>query len=206
MRHLTLEELARLVDEPPTEPEAAHLAGCGECTVELRALQFQSKALGSLTDLSAPAGQWRTIEGKMDPSVAVANQYPKRAALRVAAAVFLFLLGAATGVLSPWGEGSRESVGTGEADSSGPLQAAAELAAAEAEYLRALTSYVAWSDDGVGLDPLNRLAALEGIVLTTRAALRDAPADPVINNYHLTALGHREALLRQLEAAEAEWF
>ena len=62
-----------------------------------------------------------------------------------------------------------------------------------------------------GLDPLNRLAVLEGIVLTTGAALREAPADPVINNYHLTALGQREALIRQIERmdrvrSDDEWF
>ena len=62
-------------------------------------------------------------------------------------------------------------------------------------------------------DPVNRLAALEGIVLTTRAALNEAPADPVINGYHLTALEQRDAILRQIQAQpapdednEQEWY
>ena len=51
------------------------------------------------------------------------------------------------------------------------------------------------------------IAALEGIMLTTEAALREAPADPIINNYHLTALGQRDALVRELQLAEnQEWF
>ena len=58
------------------------------------------------------------------------------------------------------------------------------------------------------MDPLNQLAALEGIVLTTRAALEEAPADPVINGYHLSALGQRDAILRQIDARadEEPWF
>jgi hypothetical protein len=51
---------------------------------------------------------------------------------------------------------------------------------------------------------VSRLAALEGIVLTTRSALREAPADPVINSYHLTALGQRDELLRQIEESGTE--
>ena len=61
---------------------------------------------------------------------------------------------------------------------------------------------------------MSRLAALEGIVLTTRAALNEAPADPVINGYHLTALEQRDALLRELQEApvhssddnQQEWY
>ena len=60
---------------------------------------------------------------------------------------------------------------------------------------------------------MSRLAALEGIVLMTGAALSEAPADPVINGYHLTALEQRDALLRQIdrrneatEESEQEWY
>jgi hypothetical protein len=54
---------------------------------------------------------------------------------------------------------------------------------------------------------LNRLAALEGIMLTAQAALREAPADPVINGYLLTAMGQRDAMLRQISRpSEQDWF
>jgi hypothetical protein len=45
-----------------------------------------------------------------------------------------------------------------------------------------------------------RLAALDELAATTRAALSDAPADPVINQFHLATLGAREATLRQMGA------
>jgi hypothetical protein len=56
---------------------------------------------------------------------------------------------------------------------------------------------------GVKASP-STMAALESIVLTTRAALNRAPADPVINGYHLTAVAEREAMLRRLAAATAD--
>lgn len=43
-----------------------------------------------------------------------------------------------------------------------------------------------------------RLAALDGVVSVSRAALFEAPADPVINQYYLAALGAREATMRQI--------
>ncbi|MDB4885929.1 MAG: hypothetical protein JWN79_1367 [Gemmatimonadetes bacterium] len=47
----------------------------------------------------------------------------------------------------------------------------------------------------------SRLAALDQVISTTREALREAPHDPVINNYYLTTIGQREATLRQLNTA-----
>lgn len=44
----------------------------------------------------------------------------------------------------------------------------------------------------------SRLAALDQMITTTRAAMREAPHDPVINGYYLTTVGQREAALRQL--------
>jgi hypothetical protein len=82
------------------------------------------------------------------------------------------------------------------------VEAGAQLRAAELRYRMALSRYAELSGAGATTDPVNRLAALEGIVLTTRAALKDSPADPVINGYHLAALGQRDALLRQISAVE----
>jgi hypothetical protein len=47
----------------------------------------------------------------------------------------------------------------------------------------------------------SRLAALDQMISTTRAAMREAPHDPVINGYYLTTVGQREAALRQLNYA-----
>jgi hypothetical protein len=54
--------------------------------------------------------------------------------------------------------------------------------------------------------PAARLAALEGILLSTGAALEAAPADPMINGYYLSAIGQREAMLRQIAAAGEPWY
>jgi hypothetical protein len=47
----------------------------------------------------------------------------------------------------------------------------------------------------------SRLAALDRVISTTREALREAPHDPVINDYYLTTIGQREATIRQLNTA-----
>lgn len=74
-------------------------------------------------------------------------------------------------------------------------------------YLAALTRYAelaTQSDEG---DPVARLAALQSIVLTTQAALDQAPADPVINGVHLATLAQRDATLAQVAAVSGErWY
>jgi hypothetical protein len=43
-----------------------------------------------------------------------------------------------------------------------------------------------------------RLAALDTVMTEIRGALKEAPEDPVINQYYLQTVGAREATLRQL--------
>jgi hypothetical protein len=43
-----------------------------------------------------------------------------------------------------------------------------------------------------------RLAALDNVMTEIRGALKEAPQDPVINQYYVTTVGAREATLRQL--------
>jgi hypothetical protein len=85
-------------------------------------------------------------------------------------------------------------------------EAASRLRTAESGYLAALERYAELSGRIEEGDPLARLAALESIVATTRAALGRAPADPVINGYHLTAVAQRDALLRQVSASGQTWY
>jgi hypothetical protein len=68
---------------------------------------------------------------------------------------------------------------------------------------RQAAAYLAQHDttgpgDGNPVAYRSRLAALDQVISTTRAAMRDAPHDPVINGYYLNTLGQREATLRQL--------
>jgi hypothetical protein len=211
MHHLTLEELARLVDEAPADEERAHLESCQRCAAELDSLLVQTGLLSQLPDPVLPQPvHLRIKEGLLAETGAPAGVARNYRWLPAAAGIALFVLGGALGTfgIAPRLGGPRSAAVAAPPETSGPVDAASSLAAAEAEYLRALAEFAEFNYSTDGLDPLNRLAALEGIVLTTRAALREAPADPVINNYHLTALGQRDALLRQLEEVRdtLEWF
>jgi len=81
-----------------------------------------------------------------------------------------------------------------------------ELAEAEGAYVAALQRYAAIADPASGVDPVTRMAALERMIATTREALERTPGDPVINGYHLAAVRERDALRRQLAAADKDWF
>jgi hypothetical protein len=211
MHHLSPEVLARLVDEDPAPNEAEHLAACANCRAELSAFQTQTADLRALPDMQPPTEIWAALEASLvDEGVIRDTRRPALGIpiVRIAAGISLFLLGGLTGGLAVASTGAG---GVAANETPAPVDseaAASALANAEANYLRALARYAEVNDQADGLDPVNRLAALEGIVLTTSAALREAPADPVINTYHLTALGQRDALLRELETAaeDDEWF
>lgn len=88
------------------------------------------------------------------------------------------------------------------------IEEAAELLMQTEElYVAALTRYAELSTREQTGDPVARLAAMQSIVMTTQSALMQAPADPVINGYHLTALAQRDATLAQVAAATGErWY
>jgi hypothetical protein len=282
MSHLTLETLARLVDEPATAEETAHLAACGECASELAGLRSDLENLGALPDLMPPPRAWAALEARLETEglihagrLAARGRHRWGTALtQLAAAVVLVGLGTGLGAfalaprLVPPGTGiaaagspapapgtpgtpadaNPVAVGPGAVDATdedaaaGGLdpalqappvrrntpaaggfrlasaeqayraprtadEALAVMREAEFAYLNALTRYAELAGGVPGGDPMARLAALEGIVLTTRAALGQAPADPVINGYHMTALAQREATLRQIAANTVQsWF
>lgn len=99
--HLTIEALARLVDEPPAPGEAAHLRDCLVCRRELAALEEQTRALAALAG-APPSGAWERLAARLEDEglVRTAERRPTwihRTQLRAAAAVVLFLLGGAAG-------------------------------------------------------------------------------------------------------------
>ena len=81
-----------------------------------------------------------------------------------------------------------------------PDEAASFVRDAEAAYLAAMTR-LAELTEAQSTDPAVRLATLDGIVVTTEAALQRAPADPVINGYYLAARAQRDALLRTVSSS-----
>jgi hypothetical protein len=78
-------------------------------------------------------------------------------------------------------------------------QATAELARAQRDYERA-SLWLAANDTTVRDSDVYRarLAALDQMMAASRAALRDAPQDPMLNHYFLAAYTAREATLQQL--------
>jgi hypothetical protein len=224
MQHLNLETLARLVDEAPTGEERVHLDGCTACRSELEALGAQTAALAELPLSEPPARAWPVLEARLAHEGLLRRQAATSTTrwgaprlLRAAAYVGLFLLGGASGLAMARASGtSPAEVGPlagGEpsvatvSDAQTPEAAVRHLQEAEAVYLAALNRYQELSGLPREADPAARLAALEGIVLTTRAALEAAPADPMINGYYLSAVGQRDAVLRQIaRTTDDPWF
>lgn len=210
MSHLTSESLARLVDESPTVDDKVHLAACSRCSDALDEMRAQTAALGALPVIAPPADAWQTIVARMeaDRVMPPRQRWPVGIAARAAAAVIFFALGTATGVAfsrgpdsSPLDSTESRSTGTTVTTASLPTTpdvALARLRIAEMMYTSALLDYAAITSPQPPRDAVARLATLETIVLTTRTALERAPADPLINSYHLAALAERETLLGQL--------
>jgi hypothetical protein len=274
MSHLTLETIARLVEEKPNAEETAHLDGCAVCRAELDAMREDVQALSMLPDMTPPPDSWAALEHRLEGEGLLVRRRSMVAFPRLAwaaAAVVLFVAGTMAGrltvgpaqqvathvpatvdatdaavVAGPTGDDVPEAVtgprttqpqvaahteppadpATSPAAAPGPApgvtlasnvfgaaqprtldEAATLLRQTEELYLAALTRYAELATQAEPGDPVSRLAALQSIVMTTQAALTQAPADPVINGYHLTALAQRDATLRQVAAASSDrWY
>src|SRR5687768_2185564 len=217
MSHLTLETLARLVDDAPDTAEATHLAACARCRDALDDLRAQTAALGALPAMAPPNDAWEKIASRVEAERVIPLRRPWTAgAFRVAAAIAIFALGAATGAALSRAPDTGPPVAARDVDSSGstavagttPDIALMRLRIAELMYTSALLDYASITSPLPPKDAVARLATLETIVLTTRTALERAPSDPLINSYHLAALAERATLLGQLRrTSETEqWY
>lgn len=118
MSHPSPEQLARLVDEPPTAAEAEHLAACAECRTELDALRIEHDALGALPRILPVPTSWETMlhrlerEGVLQP----ATRYRATPLPRLAAAIVLFVAGGVTGAALARADGMREVAVVGSSD------------------------------------------------------------------------------------------
>lgn len=98
--------------------------------------------------------------------------------------------------------GTASNASSSTAEFRSPEEAWATLNRAGEEYQRA-SSYLSANNTELPM-PTNpdtyrtRLAALDNVMTEMRAALHEAPHDPVINQYYLATVGAREATLRQL--------
>ncbi|MDX1623957.1 MAG: hypothetical protein R3199_08245 [Gemmatimonadota bacterium] len=200
MPHLSPETLARLVDESGTETEREHLDACSECAAELEALRRQTSILGSLPPPPVPNALRARVEVAARP--AVRRERFARRGLGAAAAIAIFAAGALVGAGLDDPEASPPTASAVDRRAADP---ALELERAEERYLRALAR---WSTEGENpRDPISRLAAIESVLETARAARARAPGDPLFDGVYRAAHVQRNAILSRVDLAQEEgWF
>lgn len=225
MEHLSIEQLARLVDERPDAGEAAHLAGCGVCAAELEGLREQTSELRSLPEIMPPQGDWHVLEAQLrseglvkDPPLlerlGLARTPPW---MKVAAAALLFISGTGAGAAVTYASTSADSrsartvEGIVAQDQIGSVDdAASAVRMAEEQYVSAVVRYRALlAEEGIddsGSDPISRFAALEHLVAVSQAAVRQAPGDPFLNGFLASAVAERDAALRTVSSSTDNWF
>jgi len=229
MKHLTMEALARLVDERPRPEEAEHLAACETCSAELIALREQTEGLGALPEIMPPLGDWEVLEAQLrseglvrDRGLAAKLGLARTPSwMPTAAAVVLFLGGAGVGA----GVATREGGASGPNADSGAQgivaqvaleqpgtveEAAAAVRVSEQRYVAAVSRYREMLElqggQDVTSDPISRYAALEHLVSVSQAAVRQAPGDPFLNGFLASALAERDAAARMVSASRDNWF
>jgi hypothetical protein len=218
MLHLLSERLAALADDEPTVAEAQHLAACPKCNAARRLHQdLLSAARNHGRREEQPLTEWNTLaarlsaEGLMVPAEArprFLSRNVRRLALS-AAAVALLAGGTAAGRISAGAPvvplrlaAVGETSGAAETESafSSKAEALNVYLAAQRDYQRA-AAYLAANDESPRDDKrvyINRLAALEEMHAASLAALREAPNDPVLNNYYVSTLNARNATRQQM--------
>jgi len=226
MGHLTLEALARLVDDQPTQDERDHLAECLHCTAELGAMRDQVSSTGALPDVRPPQGDWDVLEARLmsEGFIQKKGWLPMRSLavtpgwMQAAAGMVLFAGGMGLGAsvvrhnaaLEPTVSTLADLVpveSTVEPASLGQAEDAVRMA--ERQYMDALVQYRDMrtaSDQGFqSVDPAGRFAALDALVATSQAAVRESPADPFLNGILISAMAERQAALQRVSGS-SEWY
>jgi hypothetical protein len=224
MLHIAPERLAALVDETASPDEATHLAACAPCEGELAAhRRLVRMALTDTPREGVPLNDWASLGAmlKAEGIIAAApssspqsRTSPVQWAVRIAAGLVLV---AGSAVAGRWSAGVEFAGPLRQPTATAPVAAAAPTFASSQAAMQVLTSaqqqysdaaaYLAAQDTTSHFIGLNvntyraRLTALDNIVASTRTALYQAPQDPVLNQYYLSAVAAREATLRQLQAA-----
>ena len=224
MPHLERERLAAFDHDPFSDEERAHLRACAACRRELEAMnQLVARAavVTSASVSSAPVGTLPSLtsfDAIMEAMRADASMHahPREVrvswgarARRVAAALVLVTGGAVLGRVTG-GSGVTDATRAGLGAAMARLdEAPMSIASATALLDRAQQDYqraALWlaANDSVSQSSevyRARLAALDDMMAASRAALREAPQDPLLNHYFLSAWAAREATLQQLGAA-----
>ena len=224
MSHLNPERLAALSDDTPTPIESAHLTTCDACLAELaaqRKLARMAAAAGPVSD--GPSSSFDALVPRLKAEGLIARPVRRAAAIkwtvRAAAALVLVTGGVVAGRMSVTGNGVSQPAQVPQADAANdgsavataqpissfrtPDDAVKALSASQQTYQSA-AAYLAAQDTTSHFIGLNentyraRLTALDDIIAATRAALYQAPQDPVLNQYYQGTLSARQATLVQL--------
>lgn len=211
--HLSRERISALLEDPTGLPgEAEHLAGCDECAREYEQMSRMRMALSGFTDLEPPAAEWEAIEARLGLSApgGTSGGRPWRRMvtwpLQAAAVIALFASGLVVGqrfaaeeegAVAPAAVAGTE----GEIDPGPAMQI--EPAAA---YLRTVADLEQLRAGYPGTPPspsspevyAERITHLDAMIDASRDALREAPEDPVLNNFLFQLVDERDDLARQL--------
>lgn len=217
MERLSLEQLARLVDERPTPEEKAMLDADPGLRQELDALRAQKGALRDLPAMVPPPDSWPELEDKLvaEGLIRGSRRDPAfwRKWTRIAAGLVLFTGGTAFG----WAAGGApavpsdglaagsEAAETGTASFASLEEAMLAVQEAEQEWSDAFAEFRrllgAQSERELPGDPAVRLAAIDALLAASRAAVEESPADQFFNGLVVSTLAERQQTLRQISRA-----
>ena len=214
MEHLSLEQLARLVDERPTSEERAILDANPGLRRELDALRAQTSALKDLPAMVPPPDSWPELREKLVAEGLVRGRRGSPALWRkwiqIAAGLVLFTGGTAFGWAtasspgapdgapmagSELGEPGSASFASLEEAMLAVQEAEQEWTAAFGEYRRLLGAQVERELPG---DPAVRLAAIDALLAASTAAVEESPADQFFNGLVVSTLAERQQTIRQI--------
>lgn len=213
VEHLTREQIAALLDESDAVAEGRpHLDVCAECAGEFEAMSRTRMALSGMADLQAPEGGWDAIRARLPGAV---DAGPRRGpvtwwtmserwgpVLTAAAILVLFLGGLGVGrMLGPGDAGTPADVAIGAPDASPTL-----VEAEDPDYLRSVADLQQLRQGGpsreqIADDPALaavRLTHLDALIEASREALREAPADPALNDFLFDVVDERASVAGQL--------
>lgn len=224
--HLTAQRISALLEAPWADMDAeGHLEGCEACRSEYERMSRMRMALSALGELEPPAGLWEEIEARLDARDAISPEIvPLREGgawrlvsgwpVQVAAAFALFAGGWLAGAqLTRDGSGDPLADGSEGLPTAVPVASISRVPANEPEeaYLSALAELEALRspirltdlerEDGT-LDPVATaevLARLNALIEATRAAVEEAPGDPVANGYLFQLVEERSAVTQRLQ-------
>ncbi|HKV50758.1 MAG TPA: hypothetical protein VJO52_06090 [Gemmatimonadaceae bacterium] len=222
MLHLDPERLAALAEEQPTHDETAHLATCPACAREQAAYEelVAMAARERNHVLTRPLTDWRSLSARLaDEPVRIAPARVRggglpRAWMQIAAGLVIAAGGMAVGRASAartidGSSATSPNVAESMDSSHVPLASVGDAMAlmrrAESDY-RLAAAFVVAHDTSfrgeAGVDRYRqRLAALDRVSDAALAAANQAPADPVINQYLISARTARQVTLQQLNSS-----